>query len=269
MNKVKIGRYELTGSIGRGGFGNVYKAKTHDGHHYYALKILNPILINNPEIVKLFLNEAAILSALDHKNICRFIEYFSDGPDYVIVLEYIDGVDLKELMQTQPGNLIPFEQAKVIASECLDAFQYAYEKGVLHRDIKPSNIMIDRSGKSIIMDFGTAVEFTGKTHHGTGRLISASYCAPERFEQTDKYDIRSDIYSLGMVFYELFTGKLPFSTGSIPKIRSWHLNEIPLPADTHNPSLSPTISGAIKTALEKAPEKRFTDFMEFKKALGF
>jgi serine/threonine protein kinase len=265
---VKIGKYELLGSLGRGGFGTVYKAKTGEGQ-IYALKVLNPFLIDNSEIVTLFLNEAAILSRLDHKNICKLIEYFAHGPEYVIVLEYIEGIDLKELMQMHPGNLLPYEQAKNIATECLVAFQYAYEMGILHRDIKPSNIMIDKAGKSILMDFGTAVEFTEKIEYESGRNISASYCAPERFKRHDKYDIRSDIYSLGMVFYELFTGRLPFNIDSIPKITSWHINEIPLPADTYNPALPLAITGAIKTALEKAPEKRFNDFMEFKKALGF
>ncbi len=268
MNKVLIGKYELTGSLGRGGFGNVYKAKTYDGH-IYALKILNPVLINNPEIINLFLNEAAILSRLDHKNICRFIEYFSDGPVYVIVLEYIDGVDLKELMQIESGSLIPFEQSKAIACECFDAFQYAYEKGILHRDIKPSNIMIDRNGRTILMDFGTAVEFTDKIEYAEGSRISAAYCPPERFNRSGKYDIRSDIYSLGMLFYELFTGRLPFNTDSIPEITAWHQHEIPVPADTFNPSLSPLISRAIKRALEKKPDKRFKDFFTFKKAMGF
>ncbi|NLD36863.1 MAG: serine/threonine protein kinase [Desulfatiglans sp.] len=268
MTRVKIGSYELLGSLGRGGFGNVYKAKNRDGN-LYTLKILNPELTNQPEIITLFLNEAKILSRFDHKNICRLIEYFADGPEYVIVLEYIEGVDLKELMQIEPAGLIPFEQAKTIARECLDAFQYAYEMGILHRDIKPSNIMIERGGRSILMDFGTAVEFTDKTQHGMGRNISASYCAPERFKRPDTYDVRSDIYSLGMVFYEIFTGRLPFNMDSIPEIASWHLNETALPADGCNPSLSKEIAGAIKTALEKMPEKRFNDFMEFKKALGF
>jgi serine/threonine-protein kinase len=268
MNRIRIGRYEIIGSLGRGGFGSVYKAKNRDGA-LFALKILNPALINNQEIVSLFLNESEMLSRLDHKNICRFIEYFSDGPEYVIVLEFIEGVDLKELMQIQPGSLIPFEQAKTIACECIDAFQYAYEKGILHRDIKPSNIMIEKSGRSVLMDFGTAVEFTEKREHISSRNISASYCAPERFKMPGIYDVRTEIYSLGMVFFELFTGMLPFKADSIPEITSWHLNEIPVLADTVNPSLSPAITRAIKIALEKRPEGRFNDFNAFKKALGF
>ncbi|GEM_PF-3030896 len=268
MTSVKIGRYELIGSIGRGGFGHVYKAKNLDGN-LYALKIVNPDLIKNPAIINLFLNEAKILSRLDHKNICRFVEYFVHGPEYVIVMEYIDGVDLKELMQTQPGSLIPFEKAKVIACDCLGALQYAFDMGILHRDIKPSNIMIENRGRSVLMDFGTAVEFTDRIQIDTGRNISASYCAPERFKRPDKYDVRSEIYSLGMLFYELFTGRLPFSTESIPDITSWHLNEKALPADACNPYLSKEISWAINIALEKNPEERFNDFMEFKKALGF
>jgi serine/threonine-protein kinase len=268
MNRVKIGRYELIGSLGRGGFGNVYKAKTRDGE-LYALKVLNPELINNIEIVSLFLNEATILSRLDHKNICKFIEYFADGPEYIIVLEFIEGVDLKELMRMHPLNRIPFKKAMYIAAECLDAFQYAYEMGILHRDIKPSNIMIENSGRSVLMDFGTAVEFYNKTQRDIEKNISASYCAPERFKGANRYDIRSDIYSLGMVFYELFTGRLPFNTDSIPEIILWHHNETALPADACNPSLTREISGAIRIALEKRPEGRFNDFTSFKKALGF
>ncbi|NLA76141.1 MAG: serine/threonine protein kinase [Deltaproteobacteria bacterium] len=265
MNQAAIKNYELTGSLGRGGFSSVFKARSTEGQ-VYALKVLNKSLTNNPQLVKLFLNEAAILSRLEHKNICRLIECFSNGPEHVIVLEFIEGADLRELMQAQ--SPVPFKQAKDIACDCLAALQYAYEKGILHRDIKPSNIMIDRAGRTVLMDFGTSVAFSEIIPNNTGRIISAAYCAPERFNGPDRHDIRSDIYSLGMVFYELFTGRLPFNREDIPDITAWHLKEVPLPADACNPSLSPEISGAIKTALEKRPEDRFTDFNAFKTALG-
>ena len=266
MQENKIGDYELLGSLGRGGFGNVYKAKTIDGD-IVALKRLNPHLLDNPDIVRRFLNEANILSKLKHSNICRLIEFFPDGPDYTIVLEHIDGMDLKKMMQKHPDNMIPFERAIKIAGECISAFQYAYENGILHRDIKPSNIMIAKNGQSKITDFGTAVTEWEEAALDANGMMSASYSAPERFSTEKNIDVRSDIYSLGIVFYELFTGKLPFDAIDVSEIISWHVNNTPLPADFYNPCLPPEITCAIKTSLEKKPENRFKDFSELKKAM--
>jgi len=268
MKRNKIGKYELLGSLGRGGFGNVYKAKTDDGA-LFAIKVLNHYLKDYPEIVQSFFHEANILSTLNHTNICKLVDYFPDGPDYAIVLEYIDGVNLKEFMHMQPDNLIPFDQAIKIARECISAFQYAYEKGIIHRDIKPSNIMINHKGKSIITDFGIAVFISDKAEYEANGMISAAYSAPERFgEETGAGDIRSDIYSLGIVFYEIFTGRLPFNLNSRPEIKKWHQRGIALPADAHNPTLAASITAAIKTAIEKKSEKRFKDFLAFKCAMG-
>ena len=268
MKRNKIGKYELLGSIGRGGFGNVYKATT-EGGALFAIKVLNHYLKDHPIIVQRFFHEANMLATLNHKNICRLVDFFPDGPDYAIVLDYIDGVDLKAFMHMQPDTLIPFDQAVKIATECISAFQYAYEKGIIHRDIKPSNIMIDHMGKSIITDFGIAVSVSDEAGYDVNGMISAAYSAPERFrEDIGVDDIRSDIYSLGIVFYELFTGRLPFDLNSRPEIKTWHQRGTALPADIYIPSLPASITASIKTAIEKKPEKRFKDFLAFKRALG-
>lgn len=264
MVKEKIGNYELVGSLGRGSFGSVYKAVTNDGD-LVAVKILNPQLLYNRKAVDDFFNEARILSKLDHPNICKFIDFFPYGPDYTIVMEYVDGADLKELMSLESNYPLPFEKASRIAGQCLTAFQYAYEKGILHMDIKPSNIIIDKNGNSIILDFGIAT-ISGDAK--ASRVQSVSYSSPERFNREGSADIRSDIYSLGMVFYELFTGRRPFDANNTLQIQSWHQHEIPASPDIYNPALSPNIAAAIKTALEKEPVNRFHDFLEFKEAMA-
>ena len=267
MGKDKTEKYELLSSLGMGGFGNVYKAASDDGS-IVAIKKLNPYLLDNPHIIKKFFHESEILSKLNHPNICRLIDFFSDKSSYIIVMEYIDGFDLKELMFQEPGNLLPYKQAIYIADQCLGALQYAYENGVLHRDIKPSNIMIDKNRKSIITDFGIAVIISDESQTRTTEILSPAYSPPERFRPLEKIDVRSDIYSLGMVFYEMFTGRKPFDTAIRSEIESWHINEKPLPVNRLNSSIPLKICAAINTSLEKNPENRFKDFFEFRKAMG-
>jgi serine/threonine protein kinase len=267
MLKDKINKYKLLGSSGMGGFGNIYKAVSGNGD-IVALKTLNHHLLDNKKIVDRFFNEAKILSKLNHTNICKLLDFFSDGPDFVIVMEYIDGSDLKELIIHESGNPLPFNRAINIADQCLAALHYAYDMGVLHRDIKPSNIMIDKNWKSIITDFGTAAVIDGSSHAEPAQTASVAYSPPESFSHIEKADVRSDIYSMGIVLYELFTGKKPFYYTARAQIESWHRNETPLPANRINSSLSKKISDAINKALEKKQEDRFKDFLEFKNAMG-
>ncbi len=267
MVKDKIDKYELLGSLGIGGFGNVYKALSDDGS-IVALKKLSPHLLNKPEVISKFFHEAKILSELNHPNICMLLEFFTVGPDCTIVMEYIDGIDLNDLMLKKPDNRIPFEQSLNIANQCLDALQYAYERGVLHRDIKPSNIMIDKKGKSTVMDFGIATIIGDASHNRESGILSPAYSPPERFSKEKKADIRSEIYSLGMVFYEIFTGRKPFNVTDRLEIELWHKKETPTPVNRINPSLSPRIADAISSALEKKQENRFNNFLEFRNAMG-
>ena len=256
MVNDKINNYELLGTLGIGGFGNVYKAVSRAGD-LVALKRLNRHLLDLPEIKNKFFHEAKILSKLDHPNICRLLDFFTDGPDCIIVMEYIDGSDLKELMFSEPDNRIPIKQVIGIAVQCLAAFQYAYEMGILHRDIKPSNIMIDGNGKCTVMDFGIAAVIDDHSQDIVTEILSTAYSSPERFSREGKANIRSDIYSMGIMFYELFTGRKPFNTTNRSEIELWHRKEIPMPVNRVNTSVSPKIAAAISTALEKKPEDRF------------
>ena len=223
-------------------------------------------MLDNQKVVKKFFHEAMILAKLDHPGITRLLEFFPDGNNYAIVMEYVEGVELKKVLQKQKGHL-PIEIALKIAKQALDAFQYAHENGILHRDIKPGNIMIDKQGNSKVMDFGIAKMSSTASHDTAASMLSVHYTAPERFDQSREVDARSDIYSLGLVFYEMFAGRRPFSSTETSQIMFSHLNEIPDPPSDFVSDLPSTVSGAILKALEKDPEDRFNDFAEFSRAL--
>jgi len=260
----KFGDYEIVASLGKGGFGSVWKGIDKKGTPV-AIKVLNPQVLDNPKVVKKFFHEAMILAKLDHPGITRLLEFFPDGNNYAIVMEYVEGVELKKILQQQ--NQLPFDIAMKIAKQVLDAFQYAMQNGILHRDIKPGNIMIDKHGNAKIMDFGIAKMSSTASHDTAASMLSVHYTAPERFDQSRKVDARSDIYSLGLVLYEMFAGRRPFSAMETSQVMFSHLNEIPDSPSKFVHSLPPTVSGAILKALEKDPEDRFQDFGEFSTAL--
>lgn len=262
----KLGDYEIISSLGKGGFGSVWKAKSPQGA-IVAMKVLNPQALENEKVVKKFFHEAMILAKLDHPNITRLLEFFPDGNNYAIAMEYVEGVELKKLLQQQQ-NLLPFNFAFRIAKQTLDAFQYAHESGILHRDIKPGNIMIDNKGNSKIMDFGIAKMSSTASHDTAASMLSIHYTAPERFDKNKVVDTRSDIYSLGLVFYEMFAGRRPYTSNDTSQVMFFHLNEIPVPPMKYAPSLPKHISQAISKSLEKDPANRFKDFRQFSNAFG-
>ncbi|MCG6892567.1 MAG: serine/threonine-protein kinase [Desulfobacteraceae bacterium] len=260
----KVGSYAIVELIGRGGFGSVWKATDARGRDV-AVKFLNPDFLDNERAVRKFFHEAIILSRLTHPNITRFIDFFPENNNYVIVMDYIDGADLKSLLKRQSGPL-PLTSAAVVAEQVLDAFHYAQQQQILHRDIKPENIMIDSQGNAKIMDFGIAKMSSAATQNTAAFMISTHYTPPERFDRNATVDMRSDIYSLGLVFYELFTGRHPFDATSPSDIIFAHMNEIPDPPEQYA-DVPHRISQAILKALEKDPEDRYQDFAQFKKSM--
>lgn len=259
-----IGQYQTLALLGKGGFGSVWKAKDRSGN-LVAIKLLNPEALENQRAVRKFFHEAIILSKLDHPHICRFIDFFPHEDNYAIVMDFVEGADLKTLIRETAGPL-PLETACRIAAQILDAFDYAHGQNVLHRDIKPENIIWDTSGNARVMDFGIAKLSSSETQRTSVFMISTGYTAPERFDVHASVDHRSDIYSLGLVFYEMFTGAHPFKCTSPTEMIFAHLNVMPAaPADIAD--VPEAISSAIVTAIEKAPQDRFDSFAAFRKAM--
>ncbi len=259
-----IGVYQVLSLLGKGGFGSVYKAKDKNGKAV-AIKMLNPDALENQRAVRKFFHEAIILSRLDHPNICRFVDFFPQGTNYAIVMDFVQGTDLKALLKKRSAPL-PFNIACDLAKHTLDAFHYAHAQNVLHRDIKPENIVLDAKGNAHIMDFGIAKLSSAETQHTSATMISTAYTAPERFDAKGVADHRSDIYSLGMVFYEIFTGRHPFEASSPVEMIMHHMNTVP-PSPADIADVPDAISSAIMTALEKDPDDRFDDFAAFEIAM--
>jgi serine/threonine protein kinase len=259
----KFGNYEVVKLLGTGGFGSVWQATAADGMPV-AVKVLNPDILDNERAVRKFFHEAINLSKMNHPHICRFIDFFPQEGNYAIVMDFVQGTDLQDLLKEQGGPL-PFETARQIAAQALDALHYAHQKQVLHRDIKPENITLTSEGAVKIMDFGIARLSSSESQQTSLFMISPAYTAPERFDETktDDVDQRADIYSLGLVFYEIFTGKHPFPTTNPMEMIMAHLNTVPPPPD-EIADLPQEISDAILKALEKNPDDRFEDFAAFK-----
>ncbi|MBW1989284.1 MAG: SUMF1/EgtB/PvdO family nonheme iron enzyme [Deltaproteobacteria bacterium] len=267
MTGQTIGGYEILETLGSGGFGIVYKAQSENGT-LVAIKVLNPEALENEKVVKKFFHEAMILAKLQHPNITNLVEFFPADNAYAMVMEYVEGTTLKDVLKAAKG-LLPFDMAMDLCRQILAAFQYAHSNGIIHRDIKPGNIMITPGGRVKIMDFGIAkvAAAAGAETRTTWRWGAPHYMAPERFREEGVLDARSDIYSLGVVFHEIFAGRRPFESSDTITIISCHLNELPKPIETYAPATPKHVCQAIMKSLEKDPAKRFATCKEFAEAL--
>jgi serine/threonine protein kinase len=213
---------EVTSLIGQGGMGFVYKVRQPSLDRVVALKILSPELGRDPAFAERFAREARTLGKLHHPNIVTVFEHGEAGGFFYLIMEYVDGVNLRQAMRA--GRFTP-QQALAIVPGICDALQYAHEQGVWHRDIKPENILLDRDGKVKIADFGIA-RIVGDPQRDftltmTGNALgSAAYMAPEQHENPHAVDHRADIYSLGVVIYEMLTGELPLGRFPAPSQRA-------------------------------------------------
>jgi serine/threonine protein kinase len=204
--------FEVLELIGVGGMGAVYLARQIETDRMVAIKLLTSERASDPVFQERFLREARTLARLNHPHIVSLYDVSRAGSSWCIIMEYVDGVNLRSLIED--GRLSPNEALRLIPQIC-DAMQYAHEQGVVHRDIKPENLLVDQNGQIKIADFGLAkimgdrlVENVTLTDVGV-RMGTAGYMAPEQFSQTKDVDHRADIYSLGIIYYEMLTGKRP------------------------------------------------------------
>jgi eukaryotic-like serine/threonine-protein kinase len=249
-------RYELEELVGRGGMSSVYRAHDSLLERYVALKVLHEQYSKDEDFVERFKREARSVAQLQHPNIVTVIDRGEqDGRQY-IVFEYVEGENLKELV-VRRGRL-EVREALEIAIEVAHALGFAHEHGLVHRDVKPQNVLLNGDGRAKVTDFGIARSLDveqGVTQTGTV-LGTSNYIAPE--QASGKHvDQHSDVYSLGVVLYEMLTGELPFPGESFVAVALKHVNEAPPSVVDVRGDIPPRVAEAVDRALEKEPKRRF------------
>ncbi len=254
------GRYEIYEIIGVGGMAVVYRAYDTIDDRIVAIKILKDEYLNNQEFIRRFKNESKAIAVLSHPNIVKVYDVsFGDRIQY-IVMEYIDGITLKEYLDQQ--HEVRWKEAIHFTIQILRALQHAHEKGVVHRDIKPQNIMLLQDGTIKVTDFGIARFCRSETRTMTDKAIgSVHYIAPEQ-ARGDVTDEKADIYSVGVMLYEMLTGQLPFDSDNAVSVAIMQLQTDPTPPHEINPSIPEGLEEIVLHAMEKNPAQRYQSAAE-------
>jgi tRNA A-37 threonylcarbamoyl transferase component Bud32/SH3-like domain-containing protein len=272
-----IGKYRLVEPLGRGGMAEVYKAYQPGLDRYVAVKLMHSFLAEDKDFLARFQREAKLVASLRHPNIVQVHDFDTEGGMYYMVMEYIDGETLKSRLQNleERNQWISIDEAVRIILSIGSALKYAHRMGMVHRDVKPANVMIDTHGSVILTDFGIAKIFAG----GAGTQLTASgamvgtpsYMSPEQ-GLGQAGDERSDIYSLGVMLYQMVTARLPFEADTPLAVVLKHVNEPPPPPRQVNPETPEIVERIIVKALAKNPDERYQhvgDMLnDLKRAMG-
>jgi serine/threonine-protein kinase len=260
-----VGNYKIEKKLGEGGMGAVYMGVDTMLDREVAIKALKPELASQTSIVERFRSEAVTLAKLNHPNIATLYSMFRQGEELYMVLEFVRGETLDDVMKRR-GKLSA-EEAIPVFCQVLDGIDHAHELGIVHRDIKPANMMLTEKGTLKVLDFGIARLLGSARMTRAGNIIGTlEYMAPEqvRGQETDG---RSDIYALGMMLYEVLTGKLPFDTDNEFELMKLQTEVTPPSPREINPEITEDVEAAIMKAIEKDPEARFQTAGEFRELL--
>lgn len=263
----KLGKYEIKSLIGRGGMAEVYRARNPDLNQDVAIKFLRPQIVDSPEQLARFQQEARAAAALNHPHILRVYDFDTTGPAPYMVMELIEGPTLRDLIAHHPGRL-PIERAIKLFAQVAEAVGYAHARGIIHRDIKPGNVLIAPGDRALLTDFGLA-RILGGSRLTTSEvsLGTPAYMSPEQAAGLDT-NKSTDIYALGVLFFEMVTGDVPFQGGSFAQVLVKHLNQPPAVPSQLRDDLPPEVDSTILRALEKDPASRFQSAKEILESLG-
>lgn len=255
IDEVFDGRYKIKREIGTGGMAIVYEAIDLKTGQSVALKMLKESISDNTQALRRFINESKAVAMMDHANIVKILDVSVKTEHKFIVMEYIKGITLRDYMNKK--EKLSWQEACAFITQILQALDHAHMRGVIHRDIKPQNIMIMEGGFIKVADFGIAkipnAETVTMVDHAVGTIY---YISPEQ-ARGKKIDARSDLYSLGVMFYEMLTGYLPFMAESSYEIMNKHINTSPKPPKQYIPQLPTGVEQIILCALEKDPTRRY------------
>jgi len=260
-----VGNYRLIDKLGEGGMGKVYRAVDSMIEREVAIKALKPEIAAQPGTLERFRTEAITLARLNHPAVAQLYSFFKDGDEYFMAMEFVPGESLESIIQRE--GALPWPRSLNHAIRMLEGIQHAHSLGVLHRDIKPANVMLTPTGQIKLMDFGIAQVLGAAKMTREGRMVGTlEYLAPERI-QGKPADVRSDIYSLGVLLYEMLSGRLPFQADSEYELLMAHVQQRPPSPRALGLNLPPQVESALMLALEKDPAQRYQDAASFAETL--
>ena len=247
------GRYEILGFLGRGGMGMVYRARDKTLDEIVAIKVLRPDFAQDPTMAERFRSEIKLARKVRHRNVCAIHDYGEERGLLYISMELVEGVDLKHVLRQQGG--LPFEEAFDVAIQIAEGLQAVHDAGIIHRDLKTPNIMVDPQKVARLMDFGIAKrQEGGGASTATGQVLGTpEYMSPEQ-AQGQRVDFRSDVYALGVVIYEVFTGNVPFRGDTPISTILKHLHDPPPIDSARAPD---ALRPVLRRALAKDPDARY------------
>src|SRR6266700_5383603 len=261
-------RYKLQDPIGRGGMATIYRGQDLRMDRVVAIKVLREVYSTDPKFVTRFQREAKAASALQHPNIVQVYDYGQTNGNYFIVMELVEGTDLRRYLRSR--GVLDIDRAVIIAHDVALSLGAAHRRGIVHRDVKPQNILVGRDGSIKLTDFGIASvykDINAERLTTTGMTLgTVQYYAPEQ-AQGEIVNPAADVYALGIVMYEMLTGRTPFDGDSPVAVAMQHIQDAPIPPSQFNPTIPATLEEVILHCLEKMPETRFRDGSELARAL--
>jgi eukaryotic-like serine/threonine-protein kinase len=259
-------KYQLQGPIGRGGMATIYRGQDLRMERVVAIKVLREVYSTDPKFVTRFQREAKAASSLQHPNIVQVYDYGQTDGNYFIVMELVEGTDLRRYLRSR--GMLAIDRAIIIAHDVALGLGAAHRRGIVHRDVKPQNVLVGRDGTIKLTDFGIASvykDINAERLTTTGMTLgTVQYYAPEQ-AQGEIVSPAADVYALGIVMYEMLTGRTPFD-GDTP-VAMQHIQDLPIPPSQFNPNIPPPLEEIILRCLEKVPEMRYRDGSTLARAL--